>query len=65
VSAAGVPVKLDVCVPLGALPSLVARLDATVAAVAAEGPRDRVRATSTRATCTSTCSTPARQARLV
>ena len=34
VSAAGVPVKLDVCVPLGALPSLVSRLDDTVAAVA-------------------------------
>jgi FAD/FMN-containing dehydrogenase len=39
VSAAGVPVKLDVCVPLGALPSLVDRLDATVAAVA---PKARV-----------------------
>ena len=34
VSAAGVPVKLDVSVPLGELPALVAELPATVAAVA-------------------------------
>ena len=39
VNAAGVPVKLDICVPLGALPSLVAQLDDTVAAVA---PKARV-----------------------
>ena len=36
VGAAGVPVKLDVCVPLRALPSLVERLDATVTGVAAK-----------------------------
>jgi FAD/FMN-containing dehydrogenase len=34
ISAAGVPVKLDVCVPLRELPALVAELPATVAAVA-------------------------------
>ncbi|MDT4986924.1 MAG: hypothetical protein QOI74_1018, partial [Micromonosporaceae bacterium] len=34
VGAAGVPVKLDVCVPLGELPELVAALPATIAAVA-------------------------------
>ncbi len=34
VSAAGVPVKLDVCVPLGELTSLVAELPGTVSAVA-------------------------------
>jgi FAD/FMN-containing dehydrogenase len=34
VSAAGVPVKLDVCVPLDALPALVAALPAAIAAVA-------------------------------
>jgi len=39
VSAQGVPVKLDVSVPLRALPELVARLDETVAAVA---PKARV-----------------------
>ena len=39
VSASGVPVKLDVSVPLRALPELVDRLDATVAAVA---PKARV-----------------------
>jgi FAD/FMN-containing dehydrogenase len=39
VSAAGVPVKLDVSVPLRALPDLVGRLDATVAEVA---PKARV-----------------------
>jgi FAD/FMN-containing dehydrogenase len=39
VSAHGVPVKLDVSVPLRALPELVARLDDTVAAVA---PKARV-----------------------
>jgi len=39
VNAAGVPVKLDVSVPLRALPDLVGRLDATVAEVA---PKARV-----------------------
>ncbi|GAA4457573.1 FAD-binding oxidoreductase [Phytohabitans houttuyneae] len=34
ISAAGVPTKLDVCVPLGELSALVAELPATVAAVA-------------------------------
>jgi FAD/FMN-containing dehydrogenase len=34
INAAGVPVKLDVCVPLRELPTLAARLPATVAAVA-------------------------------
>ena len=34
ISAAGVPVKLDVCVPLRALPALVAELPETVAAAA-------------------------------
>lgn len=35
ISAAGVPVKLDVCVPLGELPGLVAELPAAVSKVAA------------------------------
>src|SRR3954470_12112877 len=34
ISAAGVPVKLDVSVPLGELPSLVAELPSVIAAVA-------------------------------
>ena len=55
ISAHGVPLKLDVAVPVGALDELMAAVRAAVAATAAGSCRS---ATSPRATSTSTCSTP-------